>query len=97
MIDAHTASIDRLDLSGLGVEMYQLRDTLVQRSLVSRALPRPRPKKVFAMDAGLSAEERMEMVMSGGLKKSQGDLWEGKSDDLAKKLIEVLTNKAKVI
>jgi hypothetical protein len=56
-------------------------------------LPRPRPKKSFDLESGLTAEQRMEMMMSGGLKQKSTNLWEGLPEELAGKLAGVIREK----
>jgi electron transfer flavoprotein beta subunit len=57
------------------------------------SMPRPRPKKAFNMESGLSAEERMELMMSGGVKQSKSDLLEGPPEKLAQQLMNILKEK----
>jgi len=52
--------------------------------------PRPKPKKLFTPDSNLSASERMKLIMSGGFNEKKSDLIEGKAEDIAKKVMEVL-------
>lgn len=75
----------------LGVDSSFLKElgSLVQQESLS--LPRPRPKKAFNLESGLSAEQRLEWIMSGGGgKQSQSDLLEGQSEEVAKKLADIL-------
>ena len=52
--------------------------------------PRPKPKKVFTPDSRLSARERMQFIMSGGMAGKNSDLFEGPPEEMADKIMEVL-------
>lgn len=52
--------------------------------------PRPRPKKVFTPEASLSPIERLQIIMSGGAAEKKGDLFKGKPDDMATKILEIM-------
>jgi electron transfer flavoprotein beta subunit len=93
MLEAAQAELTHLDAASLGIDMQELRTIDSKRRLARLSLPRPRPKKSFTFESGLSAEERMELIMSGGLKESKSNLLEGSPEDLAQKLAEVLAKK----
>lgn len=65
-----------------------LRDSRVR--LVGLGPPRPRPKKTFNFDSSLSADERLSLIMSGGITEKKSKLWEGDPDELATRLVQVL-------
>ena len=90
-LEATTTEITRMDGNTLNLDAQQMRTVSGRSQLVKMSLPRPRPKKTFTFDSNLSAEERMELIMSGGLQQGKSDILEGKPQDLAKKLMEVLT------
>lgn len=52
--------------------------------------PRPKPKKTFTPDSSLSASERMRLIMSGGVTEKTGKLLQGKADEVAEKILDVL-------
>jgi electron transfer flavoprotein beta subunit len=53
--------------------------------------PKERSKKVLSVDSSLSAEDRLKMVMSGGLgDKSEGEVLDGEPEVIAKKVAEFL-------
>lgn len=93
LIDAHGAQIACLDARQLEIDSTEKLAIDGLRRLIRQAMPRPRPKKSFSLDSGMTAEERMEMMMSGGMQKSNSDLLEGTPADLAKKLGGVLAEK----
>jgi len=93
LLESLRAQVSLLDGTDLGVDPAELERLASMRTLVRRSLPRPRPKKTFAMDSGLSAEQRMELLMSGGLRQSKSDLLEGSPQDLASRLAGILEEK----
>ncbi|MBI5062592.1 MAG: electron transfer flavoprotein subunit beta/FixA family protein [Desulfatitalea sp.] len=94
MLAAHAARIECLDANGLEIDSAQKMSFDALRRQIRQTLPRPRPKKSFTLETGMTAEQRMEMMMSGGMKKSTGDLLEGSPGDLGKKLGSILQEKA---
>lgn len=93
LIEASRAQVGLLDGQALGTESSELRRLDSLRTVVSRALPRPRPKKTFNMESGLTAEQRMELMMSGGSRQAKSDLIEGDPQDVAKKLSAIFQEK----
>jgi electron transfer flavoprotein beta subunit len=57
------------------------------------SLPRPRPKKVFTPESSLSAEERLRLVISGGITQKQGDVLQGDRDKIAATVVQFLSEK----
>lgn len=57
---------------------------------MSLSPPRPKPKKLFTPDSKLPANERMRLIMSGGMADKKSDLLNGKPEDVAKKIMEIL-------
>jgi electron transfer flavoprotein beta subunit len=55
--------------------------------------PKPRPKKVFTPDSNLSAEERLRLVISGGVTQKQGDVLEGDQGKIATTVVQFLSEK----
>ena len=93
LIEASRAQVSLLDGNALGIESSELRWLDSLRTVVSRALPRPRPKKAFNLESGLTAEQRMELMMSGGSRQAKSDLIEGDPQDIAKKLSAIFQEK----
>jgi electron transfer flavoprotein beta subunit len=60
---------------------------------VALSLPRPRPKKIFTPDSSLSAEERLRLVISGGITQKQGDVLQGDRDKIAATVVQFLSEK----
>jgi electron transfer flavoprotein beta subunit len=73
------------------------RDEVIQKGIktrtVAQAMPRPRPKKVFTPDSRLSAEERLRLIMSGGITQKQSDVFEGDPGKIADSVVQFLREK----
>ncbi len=93
VLKAYRAAVACLEADDVDADFAMLRELDSLLRTENRSLPRPRPKKTFKMDSNLSAEERMEMMMSGGLKKESSDMLEGTPEDVAKKLAGVIREK----
>jgi len=92
-LQAFRAQIEVLDAVQTGADPTVLRQLNGLRSPVRRALPRPRPKKTFNLESGLTAEQRMELMMSGGARKGKSDLLEGAPQELARQLTDIVRGK----
>jgi electron transfer flavoprotein beta subunit len=57
------------------------------------SLPKPRPKKVFTPDSSLSAEERLRLVISGGITQKQGNVLQGDRDKIAAIVVQFFSEK----
>ncbi len=90
VLRAQRAPVDVMTPESLGVDLSELQVRASLTTFARRSLPRPRPKKTFNMESGLSAEQRMELLMSGGLRQGKSDLLEGPAPDVAKKLTDIL-------
>jgi len=97
LMDAYEAHIMQMGYEQLKPDISQI-ESHFHRRLVGLSLPRPRPKKIFTIDSSLSAEQRMDLLMSGGLfqRQSASELWEGEPEELATRLVEVLRAQEKV-
>jgi electron transfer flavoprotein beta subunit len=93
VLSAYKTPINCLSGDDLEVDSFELNERNSLLRFVAKSLPRPRPKKTFNMESGLTAEQRMELMMSGGLKKTGSDLIEGSPPDVAKKLAAILRDK----
>ena len=60
---------------------------------VALSLPKPRPKKVFTPDSSLSAEERLRLVISGGITQKQSNVLQGDPDKIAATVVQFLSEK----
>lgn len=85
MLAALDAPIVVQDRSALGLPAGEVGAKGSLTSGATYSLPRPRPKKIAMPDAGLSAAERMRMMMSGGLARTKdSSVVEGAPDALAR-------------
>jgi electron transfer flavoprotein beta subunit len=57
------------------------------------SLPKPRPKKIFTPDSHLSAEERLRLVISGGITQKQSNVLEGDRGKIASTVVQFLSEK----
>lgn len=89
LLDAYAAKIIKMDAEELEIDVSQIKEIFARRRLLRQSLPRPRPKKIFTFESGLSADQRMELIMSGSLRKSESDLVEGSHQEVAEKLVEI--------
>lgn len=60
---------------------------------VALSLPKPRPKKIFTPDSQLSAEERLRLVISGGVTQKQSDVLEGNANNIAATVVQFFNEK----
>ena len=60
---------------------------------VALSLPKQRPKKIFTPDSQLSAEERLRLVISGGVTQKQSDVLEGSASSIATTVVQFLKEK----
>lgn len=87
LISALRAQVEDYDLQTLGVTEKDIASTM---QCVGYSIPRPRPKKVFVPDTSLSAAERLNLVMSGGVSKKSDDIFEGSPEELSEKFVAYL-------
>jgi electron transfer flavoprotein beta subunit len=90
-LKAKKAKITCLKGDSLEVDfsVFKELDSLLQQE--SKSLPRPRPKKTFNLESGLNVAQRLEWIMSGGGgKQSKSDFLEGRPEEVAKKLADII-------
>ena len=85
--------IKEFDLKTIGLSYEEVDAEGVKTRTVALSLPRPRPKKVFTPDSHLSAEERLRLIISGGVIQKQGDLLEGDPGTIASSVVRFLSEK----
>ncbi|MFO7962307.1 MAG: electron transfer flavoprotein subunit beta/FixA family protein [Desulfobacterales bacterium] len=91
IMHAARSDVKRIDFKELESEesIHKLKSA---KSFVHYSLPRPRPKKQFVFNSELSADERMDMMMSGPIKK-ETRLLEGNPVELAEKIMQIIKSK----
>jgi electron transfer flavoprotein beta subunit len=77
----------------LGLSYGEVGTEGAKTGAVALSLPRPRPKKIFTPDSSLSAEERLRLVISGGITQKQGDVLQGDRDKIAATVVQFLSEK----
>lgn len=85
--------IREYNLEALGLSSPEVGLEGAKTRTVALSLPKPRPKKVFTPDSSLSAEERLRLIMSGGVTQKQGDLLEGDPGKIASNVVQFLSEK----
>lgn len=82
--------VNTMGLGDLGMTPSEIDPGAALTKLMGLAPPRPRPKKTMTLDSSLSAEDRLKMLLSGGMSQKKGDLWEGTPQELARRLVDHL-------
>jgi electron transfer flavoprotein beta subunit len=85
--------ISEHNLESLGLSSEEVGMMGAKTITVALALPKPRPKKVFTPDASLSAEERLRLIMSGGVTQKHSDILKGDPGKIAARVVQYLRQK----
>jgi electron transfer flavoprotein beta subunit len=85
--------IREYDLQALGLSSGEVGAEGAKTRTVALSTPKPRPKKVFTPDSHLSAEERLRLIISGGVTQKQGDLLEGDPGNMASSVVQFLSQR----
>lgn len=88
---AEKREIQKHTLKDLNLNPDELEAKGHKTRIVAHSKSRPKPKKLFTPDSNLSAIERMNLIMSGGVKKKQGNLLEGDTDYITSNTIKFLS------
>jgi electron transfer flavoprotein beta subunit len=81
------------DLKSLGLSHEETVAKGINTRTVALSAPKPRPKKVFTPDSRLSAEERLRLIISGGVTQKQSDVLQGNPDNIASTVVQFLKSK----
>jgi electron transfer flavoprotein beta subunit len=84
---AEREQVEVIPGASIELDMDEEMDVMRHMKLVR---PRPRPKKVFTPETSLTARERMRLLMSGHAQRKEKRLLEGRDEDIARKILEVL-------
>jgi len=79
-------------LDDLGLDPVEVEERGSRTRITGLALPRPRPKVALRVDGGLSAQKRMKLLMTGGVKQRDAKILEGDAKDLARKVLGIIEN-----
>jgi electron transfer flavoprotein beta subunit len=90
LMSALRQDIGEYNLEALGLSRKEVGTEGAKTRTVAQALPKPRPRKVFTPDASLSAEERLRLIMSGGVVQKQSDVLEGDPGEIASGVVRYL-------
>ncbi len=85
--------ITECDREMLGLSYGEVGSEGSKTGTVAISLHRPRPKKVFTPDSSLSAEERLRLVISGGITQKQSNVLQGDRDKIATTVVQFLSEK----
>ena len=85
--------IKKYNLEALGLSYEEVGLKGAKTRTVSLSPSKPRPKKVFTPDSHLSAEERLRLIISGGITQKQSDLLEGAPENIASTVVQFLSEK----
>jgi electron transfer flavoprotein beta subunit len=85
--------IKEYSLKTLGLSYAEISGEAIKTRIVTLATPKPRPKKVFTPDSHLSAEERLRLIISGGVTQKQSDVLEGDRVKIASTVVQFLKTK----
>jgi len=89
-LKAIRSEIKEIGLEDLGLEVVDWRYKSAMTEVIKISPPKPRQKKIFTPDSHLSAFERVNVIMSGGIAEKKGDLIEGSPSEMAEKVVEFL-------
>jgi electron transfer flavoprotein beta subunit len=85
--------VKEYDLKTLGLSYGETGTQGVKTRTVTLSTPKPRPKKVFTPASSLSAEERLRLIISGGVTQKQSDVLEGDPASIASTVVQFLQAK----
>ncbi|UCD83391.1 MAG: electron transfer flavoprotein subunit beta/FixA family protein [Deltaproteobacteria bacterium] len=96
LLVAENQPVESWDLASLDLTSDKLDQEGSQTRLMAFEPPRPRPKKIFVPDSSLSPDQKINLLLTGGLtqeKKKGSDLLQGSPDHLADEIIKFLKEK----
>jgi electron transfer flavoprotein beta subunit len=85
--------IKEYNLKSLGLSYEETGTKGIKTRTVTLSAPKPRPKKVFTPDSRLSAEERLRLIISGGVTQKHSDVLEGDPENIASIVLQFLKAK----
>jgi electron transfer flavoprotein beta subunit len=85
--------VKEYNVAALGLSYAEVGPEGAKTRTVALSLPKPRPKKVFTPDSQLSAEERMRLIISGGVTQKQSDVLKGDPVKIASSMVRFLIEK----
>ena len=93
LMDGLRKDITECNRETLGLSLGEVGSEGSRTRTTELSNPKPRPKKIFTPDSHLSAEERLRLVISGGVTQKQSDVLEGDPNKIAKTVVQFLSEK----
>jgi electron transfer flavoprotein beta subunit len=87
------SDIEEYNLETLALSRQELSPKGTMTTTIELSTPKPRPKKVFTPDSSLPAEERLRLIMSGGVIQKQGDMLVGDPAKIASIVVQSLSER----
>ena len=78
----------KVDPEELGISFLSEENPKLKVAKLS--ISRPKPKKIFTPDSSLSAQEKIKLIMSGGLVEKKNNFLKGSYQELAQQFIDFL-------
>ena len=91
LLTALRKDIQEYDLKALGLTSRDVGTLGSKVRIVSMSPAKPRVKKVFTPDSSLPPEERVRLLMTGGVTKKGSDFLEGDPKNVASSIVQFLT------
>ncbi len=88
LIESQYSEVILYSLDDLGVLPFELQNEPFR--ITSLVFPRPLPRKAPPLDSSLPAFERILQLLAGGIAGRKGSVLEGKGEELAERLFELL-------
>ncbi len=85
------AEVTRRGRAELGLRPEEVGELGSCAHVVRLSPPKPITKGLVIPDSSLSAEERWQQIISGGMEERQGDVIQGEPDSVAERLLQFLT------
>jgi len=89
-LKAIRSEIRKIGLESLGLESGDWGDRSAVTELLKISTPKPRQKRIFTPESHLSASERINLIMAGGIAEKKGDFIEGSPGEMAEQVVEFL-------
>jgi len=90
LLTALRKDIKQYTLKELEVSAEEMGLKKPKTKVIAMSAPRPRPKKIFTPDSSLSAAERMQLIMSGGVTEKKKELFKGSPEEVSSKFVQFL-------
>jgi electron transfer flavoprotein alpha/beta subunit len=82
--------IKEYNLKSLGLSYGETGIEGIKTRTVTISAPKPRPKRVFTPNSHLPAEERLRLIISGGVMPKHSDVLKGDPENIASTVVQFL-------